>query len=177
MKFKELKVKGSYKIDLEKSEDTRGFFSRVFCKKEFKKKKIRLERFVQFNTSVSKKKGTLRGLHYQSRPWQEDKLIRCINGEVFNVVVDLRKKSKTYLKWDFVILNNINRSMMLVPKGCANGHITIKDNSEIIYFCSQFYKPEYERGIRFDDKIIDIKWPARIKNISFKDLNWPNYKK
>lgn len=172
MKFTKLKIEGSWKIDLEKYEDSRGFFSRMFCLKEFKSKNINITKFVQFNNSSSEKKGTLRGLHYQSQPWSEDKLIRCINGEVYNVVVDLRKKSKTYLKWDFVILSKKNRAMMLVPKGCANGHLTLKKNSEIIYFSTQFYNPKYENGIKYNDKSINIKWPINIKTISQKDLSW-----
>jgi dTDP-4-dehydrorhamnose 3,5-epimerase len=174
--YKELKVKKSYIISLEKREDERGFFARFFCSKEFKKKKL-ITKFVQANNSSSKNKGTVRGLHLQTKPYEETKIIRCIKGAIFNVVVDLRKNSITYGKWDGEILSANNRKMMYVPKGCANGHLTMKSNSEIIYLSSEYYSPKHETGIKYNDKFIDIKWPSKILYISKKDKMWKPLKR
>ena len=172
MIFTKTKIKDCYQIDLKKLQDDRGFFSRLFCLDEFKKNKIKIKNFVQSNNSFSKKKGTFRGFHFQKKPYQEDKLIRCVKGEVFNICLDLRKNSKTYLKWVGLNLSEKNRSMMLVPKGCANAHLTLKKNSEIIYFSSQYYAPKYESGVKYKDRHIKLRLPSKVAEISDKDLNW-----
>lgn len=176
MIFTKTKIKDCYKIDLKKIEDNRGFFSRLFCLKEFSDNKIKIKNFLQSNNSFSKRKGTFRGFHFQKKPYQEDKLIRCVKGEVFNICLDLRKNSKTYLKWVGLYLSEKNRSMMLVPKGCANAHLTLKNETEIIYFNSQFYKPEFESGINYKDKLIKLRLPSKVIEISDKDLNWKDLK-
>ena len=172
MIFKKTKIKDCYHIDLKKISDDRGFFSRMFCLREFKDNRIDIKKFVQSNNSLSKKKGTFRGFHFQNSPYQEDKLIRCIKGEVFNICLDLRKNSKTYLKYVGLYLSEKNRAMMLVPKGCANAHLTLKNDSEIIYFSSQYYAPKYESGVKYNDRLIKLRLPSKVMEISDKDLNW-----
>ena len=176
MIFKKTKIKDCYQIDLKKIQDERGFFSRLFCLKEFKDNKINIKKFVQSNNSLSKKRGTFRGFHFQKKPYQEDKLVRCVKGEVFNICLDLRKSSNTYLKWVGIKLNEKNRFMMLVPKGCANAHLTLKNNSEIIYFSYEYYAPKYESGVKYKDKLIKLRLPLKVKEISDKDLNWQDLK-
>ena len=144
----------------------------MFCLREFKDNRIDIKKFVQSNNSLSKKKGTFRGFHFQNSPYQEDKLIRCIKGEVFNICLDLRKNSKTYLKYVGLYLSEKNRAMMLVPKGCANAHLTLKNDSEIIYFSSQYYAPKYESGVKYNDRLIKLRLPSKVMEISDKDLNW-----
>ena len=172
MIFKKTKIKDCYQIDLKKISDDRGFFSRMFCLREFKDNRIDIKKFVQSNNSLSKKKGTFRGFHFQNSPYQEDKLIRCTKGEVFNICLDLRKNSKTYLKYVGLYLSEKNRAMMLVPKGCANAHLTLKNDSEIIYFSSQYYAPKYESGVKYNDRLIKLRLPSKVMEISDKDLNW-----
>ena len=172
MIFKKTKIKDCYHIYLKKISDDRGFFSRMFCLREFKDNRIDIKKFVQSNNSLSKKKGTFRGFHFQNSPYQEDKLIRCIKGEVFNICLDLRKNSKTYLKYVGLYLSEKNRAMMLVPKGCANAHLTLKNDSEIIYFSSQYYAPKYESGVKYNDRLIKLRLPSKVMEISDKDLNW-----
>ena len=172
MLFKKTKIKDCYQIDLKKLSDDRGFFSRMFCLRELKDNRINIKKFVQSNNSLSKKKGTFRGFHFQNSPYQEDKLIRCVKGEVFNICLDLRKNSKTYLKYVGLYLSEKNRTMMLVPKGCANAHLTLKNDSEIIYFSSQYYAPKYESGVKYNDRLIKLRLPFKVMEISDKDLNW-----
>ena len=175
MKFKETKIKGVYLIHLDKIKDNRGFFARYFCSKEFSKKKLNTK-WVQINNSLNKKVGTLRGLHYQKKPNEEIKLVRCIKGSIWDVVVDLRKKSKTFGRWFGTELNEINRKMMYVPKGCAHGIISLKKNSEILYLVSTYYNKNSEVTINWRDPDLSINWPIKPKLISAKDLNGINFK-
>lgn len=177
MKFFKTKINGCFRIELEKIFDKRGFFSRMYCMKENKINKIKVKNFVQSNNSFNLKKGTFRGLHYQKKPHQEDKLIRCINGEVFFIVLDLRKRSKTYLKCISMKFSSKNRSMILIPKGCANGYLTLKDNTELLYFCSEYHSPKYADGLKYNDDLIKIKLPIKIKYITKKDQSWKKFKK
>jgi dTDP-4-dehydrorhamnose 3,5-epimerase len=174
MKFKELDIKGVYLITPEPFKDKRGIFRRHFCSKEFKRKKLE-SKIRQSNISENKYLGTLRGFHYQTYPYQEAKTLSCISGRFFDVVIDLRKKSKTYKKWISVILSSENRQMLHVPKGCANSFMTLKNNTIIHYYCSQYYHPNYEKGIRYNDSAFKIKWPMKPKIISKKDKNFKNY--
>jgi len=171
MIFNETKLKGAYIIKPEKIEDERGFFTRTWDKKKFQEKELDAN-FVQNNVSFNKKKGTIRGMHYQIHPYEEIKLIRCTRGRVFNVIIDLRSDSKTYKQWDAVELNQDNHLMRYVPKGFANGIQTLEDNTEIFYQMSQFYEPKEERGIRWDDPVFNIKWPEKVTVISKKDLSF-----
>ena len=170
MIFKETKLKGNYLINLENKKDERGFFSRLFCKKEFGNKKLNT-RWVQINNSFSKKKRTLRGLHYQVSSSAEIKLVRCLKGAVWDVVVDLRKTSATFGKWFGARLSDKNRTMMYVPKGFAHGFITLETNSELLYLVSEYYSPGNENTLIWNDKKIAIDWKIKPSIISDKDLN------
>jgi len=168
MIFKPLPLEGAHLIQLEKFSDERGFFARYFCKEEFKKAGLESE-FVQVNNSLSRKKGTLRGLHFQRPPQSEVKLVRCIKGSIWDVIVDIRKGSKTYGKWVGAELNEENRDMMYVPKGFAHGFISLTEDSEILYMVSATYNPELEGTLRWDDPVHGIEWPIQPQVLSEKD--------
>lgn len=153
--------------------DKRGYFVRDFCNKELKRIKFYIK---QINISFNKKNHTLRGFHYQQKPYGEDKIITCISGEIFNVCIDLRKKSKTYLKIFKKRLSDNNYQSLHVPAGFANAYLTLKPNTKILYYMSKYYKPKFGKGIRFDDPFFKILWPKKPKVISKKDLNYTNYK-
>jgi dTDP-4-dehydrorhamnose 3,5-epimerase len=175
MVFRETKLRGCFIVEIEKVEDQRGFFARGWCKREFESHGLE-SRLVQANISLSKKKGTLRGLHYQVPTYEETKLIRCTRGSVYDVVVDLRPNSPTYMHWMAVELTAGNYRMFYVPRGFARGYQTLEDNTEIFYQVSEFYTPAAERGIRYDDPVFSISWPLRVEEISDKDKSWPDYK-
>ena len=168
MKFTKTILEGNYLIDLDLKQDDRGFFSRYYCDNEFEEKKLNTK-WVQINDSLSKTKGTLRGLHYQITPNAEVKLIRCLKGAIWDVVVDLRENSKTYGKWCGAELTSKNRTMMYVPKGFAHGFISLKPETEILYLVSDFYAPDCEKTLIWNDKDVGIKWPIKPKIISDKD--------
>jgi len=170
MKFICTPLSGSYLIDLEIKSDERGFFARYFCEKEFEINDLNTK-WVQINNSHSNVRGTLRGLHFQNRPKSEIKLVRCIQGAIWDVIVDVRKNSKTFGKWFGAEITSTNRTMMYVPEGFAHGFITLEPNSEIIYLVSEFYSLEDENTILWNDQSIDINWPIYPKIISDKDLN------
>jgi dTDP-4-dehydrorhamnose 3,5-epimerase len=170
MIFKETPLPGAYLIELEKKGDDRGFFARAFCEKEFANHKLS-SRFVQVNNSLSAQSGTLRGMHYQLSPKGETKLVRCIRGGLFDVILDLRKDSPTFGKSFGAELTAENRRMMYVPKGFAHGFITIEPNTEAFYFVDEFYSPEHERGVRWNDPKFKIAWPAHPEVLSDKDKN------
>lgn len=174
MKFHKARLKNVYIIELEKHEDERGFFARTFCQEEFKAHGLNF-RVVQCNMSFNKKKGTLRGMHYQVAPHEEAKLVRCTRGAIYDVIIDLRKDSPTFKQWITVELTAENRHMLYVPEGFAHGFQTLEDNTEIFYQVSEFYHPESERGIRWDDPALGIKWPFPVTNISEKDQKWSNF--
>jgi dTDP-4-dehydrorhamnose 3,5-epimerase len=169
MKFKETKLKGNYLIDLELREDNRGFFARYFCEKEFSLHGLNTT-WVQINNSFTKTIGTLRGLHFQREPNAEIKLVRCLKGAIWDVVVDLRHNSKTYGEWFGAKLSDQNRTMMYVPKGFAHGFISLEENSEILYLVSNFYSPELEGTLLATDNKVNIDWPIKPEIISDKDL-------
>jgi len=170
MKFNPTPLADAYTIDLEKREDDRGFFARFFCVNEFDQ--AGLDRnIVQINNSLSKDKGTLRGMHYQLSPKAETKIVRCIKGSLYDVIVDLRPESPTFLKWFGAELSAENRTMMFVPKGFGHGFITLEENTEAFYLVTEFYSPEHERGLRWNDPKINIQWPVEPLIISDKDQN------
>lgn len=175
MIFIETKLKGAYIIEPERLEDTRGFFARAWCKKEFEAHGLN-SGLVQCNISFNKKRGTLRGMHYQASPYEEIKLVRCTMGMIYDVIIDLRPNSETYLGWIGVELTGDNRKMLYIPGGFSHGYQTLESNTEVFYQVSQFYSPESERGVRWDDPAFGIKWPE-IENIivSEKDRGWPDY--
>lgn len=177
MLFIETKLKGAFVIELEKYSDDRGFFSRAWCQKEFKEQGIN-SRFVQANIGFSKNSGTIRGIHYQIAPFEEAKLVRCIRGAIFDVVLDLRPELPSFKQWFGVELSDENRKMLYVPEGCAHGYQTLVDNTEVFYQVSQVYSAESERGIRWNDPEFDIEWPIdEDLVISEKDQNWPDFMK
>lgn len=172
MKFTETKLKDLYIVETEPYADERGLFFRAFCKKEFRAIGLKKE-FVQINQSVNYKKGTFRGLHYNNCPSGDDKLIRCISGKVFDIIVDLRRSSKTFLKYVAIELSSENKKMLFVPSGFAHGFITLEDNTQLIYHHTSYYQPECEAGIHFNDPKIKLKLPRDIEVITQKDLYMP----
>lgn len=168
MKFAETPLKGAFLIDLEQKEDERGFFARLFCAKEFGERGLETQ-FQQVNNSASQFAGTLRGMHYQLPPHEEVKIVRCIQGSLYDVILDLRPHSGTYGHHFGYILSEKNRTMMYVPKGFAHGFLTLEPNSELLYLVSTPYSKEHERGIRFDDPTFAIAWPTPPKHISERD--------
>ncbi len=164
MIFTETKLKGAYIIELEPIEDERGFFARSFCQREFKKHGLEFH-VIQCNMSYNKKKGTIRGMHHQLAPYGEIKLVQCIRGAIFDVVIDLRPESPTYKQWVAVGLTAKNCVMLYVPRGFAHGYLSLKNNSTVFYQVSEFYHPECERTIRWDDPEFGIRWPEMNKYI------------
>ena len=162
-------------IGIERLEDERGFFARAWCETQFQAHKL-TSSFVQCNISFSRQRGTLRGLHYQIPPNEEAKLIRCTKGTIFDVIVDLRPESPTYRQWVGVELTASNHEMLYVPGRFAHGFQTLENDTEVFYPVSEFYCPESERGIRWNDPVFAIEWPEIEKVIiSDKDRNWPDY--
>lgn len=174
MKFFETPLKGSFVIELEIKEDSRGYFARTWDEKIFEYHKI-YRKPVQINMSCSKKRGTIRGVHYQAEPHEESKLIRCTRGSIFDVIIDVRKNSSTYKKWFGVELTRENHKMLFLPEGFAHGFLTLEDDIEVSYQVSAFYAPEAEKIIRYNDPAINIKWPINVKEISEKDANAPDF--
>ena len=173
MKITKLPIKDCYKIFFKPNKDGRGYFTRTYCKKEFKKFGIN-DRWVQNNLSLNKNKGTLRGLHFQTKPFQEDKLVRCIHGSVMDYVLDLRKKSQTYMKLIKVKLSDKNFFSIYVPSGCAHGYITLENNTILSYSVTNYYNKKNERTFSFFNNKLKFKFPIKPKYISKKDLN-PKY--
>jgi dTDP-4-dehydrorhamnose 3,5-epimerase len=175
MIFTETKLKDAFIIEIEKIGDERGFFARVWCQNEFEARGLN-SRWVQANLAFSKKRGTLRGLHYQIAPYEEAKLMRCIRGAMYDVIVDLRQDSPTYKQWLGVELTEDNRRMLYVPEGFAHGYQTLVDDTEVFYPVSQFYTPGAERGMRWDDPAFAVEWPVTENlTVSEKDKSWPEY--
>ena len=174
MIFIETPIKGAFVIELEKRGDDRGFFARAFCENEFAVHGLS-SHFVQVNNSLSSAKGTLRGMHYQLAPKAETKLVRCIRGSLFDVILDLRKGSPTFGKSFGAELSAENRKMMYVPKGFAHGFISLEANTEAFYFVDEFYAPASERGIRWNDPLFRIQWPKQPIVISDKDQNLKDF--
>jgi dTDP-4-dehydrorhamnose 3,5-epimerase len=173
MKFYPAPLDEACTIELEKRGDDRGFFARFFCEKEFGDAGLETQ-FVQINNSLTAKKGTLRGLHYQLPPAAEVKVVRCLRGALYDVIVDLRAGSPTFGKWFGAELTADNRTMMYVPRGFAHAFVTLTDDTEALYLVSAFYSPENERGVRFNDPAVGIEWPVEPVEISEKDRNWPD---
>jgi dTDP-4-dehydrorhamnose 3,5-epimerase len=171
MVFLETPLRGAYVIELEKHEDERGFFARSWCTEEFSSKGLD-SRLVQCSVSFNKKKGTLRGLHYQLPPHAETKLVRCIRGALYDVIVDLRVESPTFLQWFGVELTAQNYRMVYIPKRFAHGFQTLEDGTEVFYQMSEFYAPQAARGLRWNDPRLGIVWPEADRTISQKDLTY-----
>jgi dTDP-4-dehydrorhamnose 3,5-epimerase len=174
MKFTPLPLAGACLIDLEKRGDERGFFARLFCEAEFAQHGL-CAKFVQINTSLTAKQGTLRGMHYQLPPAAEVKVVRCIRGALYDVVLDLRPHSPTFGRSAGAELSAENRAMMYVPEGFAHGFVTLEPGTEAFYLVSAAYAPAAERGIRYDDPKFGIDWPVPPAELSEKDRTWPDY--
>ncbi len=168
MIFRKTPLHGAYVIELERHGDDRGFFARVFCEKEFAEHNLVTD-FVQVNNSLSAVKGTLRGMHYQIAPKAETKIVRCIRGSLWDCILDVRPESPTFGQWYGEELSSENRRMLYVPKGFAHGFITLQEDTESFYFVDESFAPEYERGVRWNDPAIDIRWPLQPTVISDKD--------
>ncbi len=176
MKFEELDIKGAFLIHAEPFEDERGVFRRNFCEKEFAEHGIATT-VAQANISENKYKHTLRGFHYQVLPYGEGKTMTIMKGRIYDIIVDLRKESDTYLKWVSLELFPDMRTSFHVPPGCANAFLTMEDDTLVQYYCSYPYTPEAERGLRYSDPLFKFNWPVSIPaHISDKDANWSNYK-
>ena len=171
MIFKELEIDGVYKISLEKREDDRGYFARCYCEREFKTHGLHTS-FVQENLSFNERKGTLRGMHYQKAPYGEVKVVSCLHGAIYDVVLDIREGSSTYGKWIAETLTGENNDMLYIPEGMAHGFQTLEADSLVHYQMGAFYVPEAAKGIRFDDERFRISWPIEEKIISEKDLKF-----
>jgi len=175
MIFRETELPGCYLIDPDLVRDERGFFARTFDAEEFRRRGLN-PCVAQSSISHNRKSGTLRGLHYQAAPHQEAKLVRCLRGRVFDVVVDLRLDSPTYLGWQGFELNSENRTAVYLPEGMAHGFLTLADDSEVLYQISVDYLPEVARGVRWDDPCLGIKWPAEPLCVSSRDAGWPLFR-
>jgi len=172
MKFTELPIKGAFLIECEEKVDARGSFARQFCKKEFLNHGIDFD-IKQCNISKNYKAGVLRGLHYQKEPYLEQKLVSCVKGSLYNVIVDLRKDSPSYMKWHAAELSEKNNSILYIPKECAHGFQTLADNTVIFYQLSEYFMPEHYDGLRWNDPKLAIKWPeCENRLINERDMNY-----
>ena len=174
MTFHPTPVAGVFEIHLERHCDERGFFARSWCRDEFARYGLNT-RLEQCNISFNKRKGTLRGLHWQDGPFGECKLVRCTHGALYDVAVDLRPDSPTYKQWTSTVLTATNRNMLYIPEGCAHGFLTLEDETEVFYQMSESYHPESARGARWNDPAFDIRWPAEIHVISDRDRTYPDF--
>lgn len=171
MKFKGTKIKGLYIIEPEPRIDDRGYLMRIFCEEELKKYGLQFT-IVQASQTLTKKKGTIRGMHFQKSPKAEDKIVQCIQGAIYDVAIDLRKDSLTYGQWVAEELNEKNKKMFYIPKGFAHGFQSLVDDCQVQYFMSEFYSAEHSLGVRWDDPFFNIKWSIKNPILSEKDKNW-----
>jgi dTDP-4-dehydrorhamnose 3,5-epimerase len=170
MKFVETELKGAFVVEPDRLVDERGFFARTWCRKEFEQHCLN-PNLAQCNISFNCQKGTLRGMHYQVSPFEEAKLVRCTMGAIYDVIIDLRSDSETFMCWISVELSAENRKMIYIPEGFAHGFQTLENDTEVFYQMSEFYTPGYTRGVRWNDPNFKIEWPDDIRTISIKDKN------
>jgi dTDP-4-dehydrorhamnose 3,5-epimerase len=174
MIFTETKLKGAFLIDLEPRYDHRGFFARTFCANEFEAHGLK-SAIAQCNLSYNTQKGTLRGMHYQIPPVSETKVVSCIRGAIYDVIIDLRPDSPTYQSHIAVELTAENRRALYIPEMFAHGFQTLTDDTEVLYQMGEFYTPGYDRGIRYDDPAFNIAWQLPVTVISDRDLAWSTF--
>lgn len=174
MKFTELPLEGAYLIEIKLLEDERGFFARNWCRDEFDERGLKTE-IAQCSTSFNRKKGTLRGMHYQAQPHEETKIVRCTRGSVYDIIVDIRPFSPTYKKWLSFELTADNRKSLYIPAGFAHGFQTLEDETELFYQISEPYRAELARGIRWNDPAFDFRWPIESLIISERDRSFPDF--
>jgi dTDP-4-dehydrorhamnose 3,5-epimerase len=172
--FKPTELAGAYVIEQERHEDSRGYFARTFCEAEFKASGLDT-RIVQCSVSFNRRKGTLRGMHYQVSPFEEVKLVRCNRGAIYDVIIDLRRDSPTFKKHFAVELDEQNGKMVYVPAGFAHGFQTLEDETEVSYQMSQVYSVEHSRGVRWDDPAFGIRWPDENRTILDRDRNYSDF--
>jgi dTDP-4-dehydrorhamnose 3,5-epimerase len=173
--FTETPLRGAFVIEPEPIEDARGLFARTWCWGEFDARGLET-RIAQCSTSFSKRKGTLRGMHYQVSPAVETKIVRCTRGAMYDVIIDLRPDSLTFTRHFAVVLTADNRKMLYVPIGFAQGYQTLEDGTETLYQISEFYSPEHARGVRWDDPVFEICWPDDDRTIGERDRNYPDFR-
>ena len=171
MKFNQTKINGAYIIDTDEIKDERGYFINTWNKNEFKNKNLEIN-LTECNIAFNMKKGTIRGLHYQGEPYEGAKLVRCTKGRIWDVVLDLRPKSKTFKQWFSVELTEENNKLFYIPPGCAHGYQTLEDNSQMLYLMSQEYMIDYEKGVKYSDPSFNILFPLEVSTISKKDESW-----
>ena len=174
MLFTETKLSGAYVIELDPRVDERGFFARTFCEREFGEHGLPT-RFPQCNLSHNKSSRTLRGLHFQASPFRESKLVRCVAGVIFDVIVDQRRDSPTQLQWVGVELSARSGRALFIPEGLAHGFITLENDTDVFYHMGEYYQPEAARGIRWNDPRLGIRWPAAPATISERDATYPDF--
>lgn len=174
MKLSPTALAGACMIDIEPVPDERGFFARSWCREEFVRHGLNPD-LAQCSISFNKKRGTLRGMHYQAKPHEETKVVRCTRGAIYDVIVDLRPESPTFRKWIAVELSADNRRMLYVPPGFAHGFQSLVDGTEVFYQISTFYRPESARGVRWNDPAFGIEWPVTERIISDKDRQYPDF--
>jgi dTDP-4-dehydrorhamnose 3,5-epimerase len=172
MIFTESPLRGAFLIDMSPAEDERGFFARSFCAEEFAKRSLPTH-LAQCSVSFNARRATLRGLHFQAAPHEEEKLVRCTRGAVFDVIVDLRPESPTFRRWFGTELTAVNHRSMYVPKGFAHGFISLADDSEVLYMISVPYAPGFAKGLRWDDPALGIRWPLMPAVMSPRDAEHP----
>lgn len=176
MRFLKTRLDGAWLIVSEPAKDERGFFTRLFCIQEFNAKNLETH-FVQHSLSFSSKRGTLRGMHFQEPPHDEVKVVQCIKGVVFDVIIDIRPESPTFLQWQGFELTADNLMQLYVPAGFAHGFQTLSDDAEVHYLISTYYEPSAARGLRYNDPAFAINWPLPIAAISAKDETWPEFRR
>ena len=171
MKFIKTKLDSGFVVEVEKSDDERGFFSNIWDKKKFQENNLNVN-LTECNIAFTKKKDTIRGLHYQLPPYEGAKLVRCTKGKIWDVTVDHRPTSKTYKQWTSIEMSPDNNKLSYIPEGCAHGYQTLEDNTEVFYLMSQVYNLDYERGIKYSDPTFKISFPHNVTAISKKDASW-----
>ena len=174
MKFEQTLLPGAFIVNLDRIEDDRGFFARTFCRKEFGDLGLDSS-FVQSSVSFNKRMGTLRGMHFQKKPYEESKLVRCTLGAIYDVIVDLRSDSSTASRWFGIELSAANRTALYIPKGFAHGFITLVDDSEVLYQISAEFRPESAAGVRWNDPAFAIEWPVEAVVMSGRDRSYPDF--
>ena len=174
MTFLPTPLAGAYVVELEQRVDERGFFARSFCQEEFKAQGLD-PRIAQTNVSYNRRRGTLRGMHFQAAPYAEAKLVRCTQGAIWDAIIDLRPDSPSFKRWHGIELSAANRRALYVPEGFAQGFQTLADDSEVLYLMSQFYRPDSTRGLRWDDPAFGIAWPIANPQLSERDRGLPYF--
>lgn len=174
MIFTKTNLEGAFIVEIQRLEDERGFFARSFCQREFQEHGLN-PKLAQCNISYNKIKGTMRGMHFQADPYQEAKLVRCMQGAIHDVIIDLRLDSPTYKEHFAIDLIAEAHNALYVPEGFAHGFLTLAPETYVFYQMSEFYAPGYARGFRWNDPAFNVNWPAEIEMISERDANYPDF--